>query len=188
MSELPPLARRIQTLRIIYASFGAAIFVYTLVLAFNRDATGASDKIVALRPALTLAAVMFAGASIWWRRRAARAMREAPPEELLDGSSFERLRTNCIISWSFSQSVAVMGLVMGLLTGELNEFVPYGLAALVLLMAHRPSVWPHWPLAARAEAARVALQSSSAVSAATQTVFDESQGHRDGGTMRSPVT
>ena len=158
MSQNTPLAQRIRTLRIIHASFGAAIFVYTLVVAFNYDGSGASDTVVALRPALTLAAVMFAGASIWWRRRAARAMQGASAEALVDGSSFERLRTNCIISWAFSQSVAVMGVVMGLLSHQINEFVPFGLAALVLLLAHRPSVWPHWPIVLRVEAERERLQ------------------------------
>jgi hypothetical protein len=145
------ISKRAQQLRAIYASFAAAIFLYILVLSFNLQGNGQASSDDPMRHAVMLAAVMFAGASVWWRRRASRAMELIPAEEKTDGSAFNRLRTNCIITWSLSESVAVMGLILGFLAHDLRAFAPYAAAALGLLTIHRPSTWPLWPARSQLE-------------------------------------
>jgi hypothetical protein len=46
-----------------------------------------------------------------------------------------------------SEAVAIYGLVIGLYSHDLGDFMPYAVGALALLYVHRPAVWPQWPAA-----------------------------------------
>lgn len=141
----PSLADRARQLNLIHISFVAAIFVYVLVIVFQTREPGIPADVSVIRPILILAAVLAAGASIWWRRRATGETQFKPLERSSAADSFERLQTDCIITWALSESVAIMGLVLALLSHDYGTFMPFAAAALALLAVHRPGVWPQMP-------------------------------------------
>jgi F0F1-type ATP synthase membrane subunit c/vacuolar-type H+-ATPase subunit K len=146
-SPQPSQAERVQRLRIIHVAFVASVFIYSLVLIFVTRQPGDAGDISILRPVLIVAAALSAGGSIWWRRRATGETQFMPLEKTGGADSLDQLEANCIITWAFSESVAIYGLVLGFLSRDPGSFMPFGAAALVLLAIHRPgsAVWPQWP-------------------------------------------
>ena len=145
-SPQPSQAERVQRLKMIHLAFVASIFVYFIVLILVTREPGAAKDVSVLRPVLMVAAVLSAGGSIWWRQRAT-GQTNFMPQEGAGSDSLAQLEADCIITWAFSESVAIYGLVLGFWSLDPGTFMPFGAAALVLLVIHRPdpSVWPQLP-------------------------------------------
>jgi len=74
------------------------------------------------------------GSHVCWRRAwgAGRAIHEAQPDP---GTSF----TSYLLSWMLDETVAIYGLVLGLLGFALAVWIPFSIAGFVLMLMHRPS-------------------------------------------------
>ena len=74
------------------------------------------------------------GSHLYWRRAtgAGRSIHMSPPDP---AASF----TSYMLAWVFDESIAVYGLMLGLLAFSVNVWVPFSLAAFVLILVHRPA-------------------------------------------------
>jgi len=74
------------------------------------------------------------GSHICWRRAsgAGRAVHETEPDS---GAAF----TSYILSWVLDETLAIYGLVLGLLGFALTAWIPFSIAGFVLMLMHRPT-------------------------------------------------
>ena len=74
------------------------------------------------------------GSHLYWRRAsgAGRPIHSSPPDP---AASF----TSYMLAWVFDESIAIYGLMLGLLAFPVDVWVPFSLAAFVLMLVHRPS-------------------------------------------------
>lgn len=144
MAEQQTRAPRRQTLWILWGGFVAAVLVYGLVVVMavehGQQSAGAPPF---LRLVFTAAALVLAGASIWWRRRVTGQTQFMPATEK-QSASYDAFQTNCVLTWALSEAVGVLGLLLGLLSRDLGAFLPFAAGAVMLLITHRPDVWPQW--------------------------------------------
>jgi hypothetical protein len=135
MSELDPAQAR-RTRWIFWLTLLAAQVLYVLVL-LSGAATVREEPLdlPALPIALAVVAVTTAiGSHVCWRRAsgAGRPIHSGPPEP---ATSF----TFYILAWVLDEGIAIYGLVLGLLAFSPSVWGPFSLAALVLMLVHRPS-------------------------------------------------
>lgn len=141
-----------RVLSIIWGSFLASLGVYAVVLAVVAPARGAIDGglVALLRPVFWVLAVGGGAASIWWRRRVVAQLAELRVAEAaaipagaagMSATRANLLRINCVIVWGLNEAVGIFGVLLGLIAGDLAEFVPFAVAAAALLYLHRPAVW-----------------------------------------------
>lgn len=132
-------------LRIMWIAFLAAVAVYTPLpwLIIQAGADGAVPANEALRSGLHSGALGAAVASFLTRRWFTKALRTALQSgNASAGELWARLRLGCLSTWMVSESVALIGLMLGLITRQPLDAVPLAAGAAVLLVLHRPSVWP----------------------------------------------
>jgi len=144
MAEQTTSASRRQTLWILWGGFFAAILVYGLVVVMTVD-PGQQPAAApgSLRLLFTIGALLLAGASIWWRRRVTGQTQFMPASEEQSGS-YDTFQANCVLTWALSEAVGVLGLLLGLLARDPGAFLPFAVGAIMLLIIHRPDVWPQW--------------------------------------------
>ena len=134
-----------RTYRVIWASFGAAPFVYTVVLLVTISTT--ADNVIAanslLPQIITPAALTCAGLSIWWRQRYNSGPAISSTEPGRD--QLETLGKACIVAWALSEAVAILGLTLGIMTARVDVALPFLSGAVVLFYLHRPSAWMGFP-------------------------------------------
>jgi len=131
-----PVARQLRTLRLIWMAFVASIFLYGLVLSIQ-PAQPVVD-VGQMRSVFVPVALAEAAIGIWWRRRST----STTPAAKLDPQSFTQLQANCIIVWALGSSIAIQGLILGFLSHDIGEFLPFAAAGLALLYVNRPNAWP----------------------------------------------
>lgn len=136
MPVLSPTAQTKNLLAVLWSGMLIAIGIYALACVLlveaPDDAAGNGES---LRYLFTAAALGFGGLSIWWHRR---FLAPHGPPTLAVGE----LRSHSLVVWALSEAVAICGLLLGVLTHAVNEFVPFALAAAALLLLHRPSSLP----------------------------------------------
>jgi F0F1-type ATP synthase membrane subunit c/vacuolar-type H+-ATPase subunit K len=124
-------------LQLLWAAQLSSVVVLVVVcgLVTQRNGVAAPESLAVLRPAAWIAAMILAAGSIWWRRA---VLATAPGAGDL---ASRKLQASCIAVWAMSEAVAVIGLVLGMLAGDLGEMLPLAGAAATLLYVHRPAVW-----------------------------------------------
>ncbi|MBN2328459.1 MAG: hypothetical protein JXR73_15050 [Candidatus Omnitrophica bacterium] len=53
---------------------------------------------------------------------------------------FQKYQTISIVNWALSESVAVFGLILVIISGNFYYAIPYCVISLILLILHRPSL------------------------------------------------
>jgi hypothetical protein len=141
-------------LRIIWIAHLATLPVFAGVgVALSGSGSAAPELAALVRPALVVVAVVVALASLWWRRSFVTSPRSplylfaeedviAGGQPAPGGTGLARLQTNCVIVWALSESIAVFGLVLTVLSGVAGDGLPFLAGAAVLLYVHRPGAWP----------------------------------------------
>ena len=133
------LARCQQTLRIVWMAMAAAVATYAVVLlAILSPATAPPDtQAELLHNVLTVGGIAVGALSLWWRRQFLGSDPEAP------ALTVARLQSSAIVLWALSEAVALVGFVLAILTRNVWEFVPFGLASVALLVLHHPFRLPY---------------------------------------------
>lgn len=155
-----------RTLQILWLSSVCSVFIFGSVFIVERpDARALGSSRLAV--AAIVAAILSAWASFGVRKRATRRDRCAKPDpEPCNPEWIGRFQEACILTWACCWGVSLSGLVLGWLAVDFREFQPFGIAALALLVKHRPASWPQWQVLARAAStvarARTADETSTA--------------------------
>lgn len=151
----PALASRLQMLRVLWLAQFVSVALFTLVCVILSQAGGAvitdTEALSTVRRFMMIIAIALTIVSFWWRRTF--ALSRANPLFLLGAAGSEhpgdraatilgRLQVNCIIVWALSEAVAIVGLILGVLSRDLLEYLPFAAGAVVLLYLHRPATWP----------------------------------------------
>ena len=135
LTELDPAQTR-RTQWVFWLTLLAAQVLYVLVILSGAARTREEPlDLPALPIALAVVALATAiGAHVCWRRASGtgRPIHSSPPEP---ATSF----TFYILAWVLDESIALYGLVLGLLALSPSVWGPFSLAALVLMLVHRPS-------------------------------------------------
>jgi len=155
-SLAPALEARLQVLRVLWFAQLASVGIFTVVCALLAHAgtLGVDDPTLAgsLRRLFVILAFTFVLVASWWRR----SFVESPANPVYlpvdrgggrygvvpSTAILGRLQVNCIIVWALSEGVAILGLVLGVLSRDLVEFLPFAAVAVALLYIHRPTAWP----------------------------------------------
>jgi F0F1-type ATP synthase membrane subunit c/vacuolar-type H+-ATPase subunit K len=133
-----------RILRVMWLAFASAPLLYgVVVLLRTRMAVPDAVPVVAVAgPVLIAVALAAALGSIWWRRRyldqVATRRASAPPAVELVAAQ----RLACLVAWAMSETVAIAGLVLALLSANPRAYPPFLAASLALFYLHRPAVWP----------------------------------------------
>jgi hypothetical protein len=135
MSELDPeQARRVN--KILWLALIASQAVYLgVVLSGVGTSRNQPLDLPALPIALATVAVATAiGSHLCWRRAsgAGRPIHRTSPNP---AASF----TFYILAWALDESIAIYGLILGLLAFSAEVWSPFSVAALALMLVHRPS-------------------------------------------------
>lgn len=130
----PEQARRVN--KILWLTLLASQVVYLAVILSGVGTTRDEPlDLQALPIALAVVAIATAvGAHLCWRRAsgAGRPIHTTPPDP---AASF----TFYILAWVLDESIAIYGLVLGLLAFSPEVWGPFSVAALALMLVHRPS-------------------------------------------------
>ena len=152
------VANALRTLRVIWGVMTVAVLVDVAIgvsVALRLGRVFSSDIAATLIPALYTIAVAVAILAAWWRRLLGpeRCVLDAPAVESPAGlnvapetdaerraiAALARFRSSSIIAWALSGSVAVIGLVLSIGTGDPRYVTGLAAASLVLLAYHVPS-------------------------------------------------
>ena len=164
------LSRTLRALRLIWIGLGISVLMYVAIgvwMTRTMKPHAASDVIATLAPALYAIAVALALLTVWWRRRflapervVVDAMAASPQptmnpapesdEERRALAVMTRLQAQSVAVGALSESPAVFGLVLSILSGDARHVTGLAAATLVLLAMHAPS-------RARLEAALAAI-------------------------------
>ena len=133
------LARCQQTLRIVWLAMTAAVATYAVVLlaVLGPETRSSAAPAAMLHDGLTVAGIAIGALSMWWWRRFLAHGPEAP------ALTVPHLQSSAIVVWALSDAVALVGCVLAVLTRNLWEFVPFGLASVALLVLHHPFRLPY---------------------------------------------
>ena len=152
------VAHALRTLRVIWGAMAVAVFVDVAIgvsVALRLGRVFSSDIAATLTPALYAIAVAVAILAAWWRRLLGpeRCVLDAPAVEPPAGlnvapetdaerraiAALARFRSSSVIAWALCESVAVIGLVLSIGTGDPRYVTGLAAASLVLLAYHVPS-------------------------------------------------
>jgi hypothetical protein len=125
------------TARLIWIAMLAAVGAYLLVLAalIGSDAAPAPVADVAtLRRALMLLTMALVAVPFWLRRRL--PLRNYGPDR--PRPSAQTVSVTYVLCWALSDSIASLGLVLGLLSHDIGEAYPFFVLAIALLVWQRP--------------------------------------------------
>jgi len=126
------------TLWIIWGFLTSSVFTYFVVLQFI-----GSEKEVAIFPdemmvkILTGVAVLNLLISFGIRK-----MVTLPLSEKLEPKNFQKLMASCIISWALAESVAIFGLILGLMGAPMSTCGLFFLAGFGAMVFQSPSFIP----------------------------------------------
>jgi hypothetical protein len=125
------------TLRLIWIAMLVAVGAYVLVLAalIGSDAAPAPiADVPTLRRLLMLVTIPLVAVVFWLRRRLPLAdygaKRPTP--------TVQTVSAMYVVCWALSESIALFGLVLGLLSHNLGEAYPFFVVAIALLLWQRP--------------------------------------------------
>jgi F0F1-type ATP synthase membrane subunit c/vacuolar-type H+-ATPase subunit K len=135
-----------RILTVLWLAFLAAVGLYAVVLFFLRSNTEAAPVpgVEMLRQVFLAVGATLAVGSLWWRRRFSRAAAEGAgigAAEVPENAIGEAMR-HCVVAWAMAEAIAVLGLVLAILSREVDDFLPFAAAAVVVLYLNRPAVWP----------------------------------------------
>ncbi len=139
--QYPPRTR----LRIMWLAFLAAAVIYAFIpwLAIAERLDSAAAATPPLVSGLRFGAIGVAVASFLLRRNFMRVLLAALQPGAAPGTDlWARLQTSCIVTWSVTETVAIVGLFIAFVTRNPYEVLPYVGAAIFLLYMHRLDVWP----------------------------------------------
>lgn len=131
--------QRLFLMRLAWIACVAAIASYVACFVFLSRAEGPLGAPRSLILFLWALALYMAWAS-FRRRRSVAALNTAlcsAPESVAH-AGIDRLRLRCLTVWAMSESVAIFGLFIGLLTHSALHFALLAASSLVLLYIHRP--------------------------------------------------
>lgn len=133
-----------RALRGIWKTSVFSVFVFGSMFIVERpdaEAIGSPQ----LSAGIVAVAILSAGASYWVRRRAIRLEGNATSKpDVYDLEWLGRFQSACVYTWACCWGVSLSGLVLGWLSINFQEFVPFGAVALLLHVDHRPTKWPQW--------------------------------------------
>lgn len=131
-----PVPDQSRNAQIMWSSFVAVVLLCGLAVVTSEPSGAVEpDK---WEPTLIGAALILAVGSICWRWGAMRSARLSASQRSHD-DNLKRLQTIYLTTWVLSEGVAIAGLVLARQTGALETYAPFGVCALVLLVAHRPN-------------------------------------------------
>jgi F0F1-type ATP synthase membrane subunit c/vacuolar-type H+-ATPase subunit K len=135
MAEIDPAQAR-RTHRIVWSTLLAAQLVYVaLLLSGAVRVRETPPDIPAFPIALSVVGLSTAiGAHILWRRAsgAGQPIHTRPPDPA-------RAFTFYLLAWVLDESIAIYGLVLGLLAFEPAVWAPFSAGAFALMLVHRPA-------------------------------------------------
>lgn len=136
MATLPvTLDQQKQQLRMIWTAMLSAVLLYGAVcfVTVNAGADGTPEW---LHNAFTVTGIILGGLSVWWRRRFLST--DPQPPGVDHSMGFPRLQGHSVVVWALSEAVAVCGLVLAFIVRSFQEFVPFGVSSVALLVLHHP--------------------------------------------------
>jgi F0F1-type ATP synthase membrane subunit c/vacuolar-type H+-ATPase subunit K len=143
----PAAATRARILTILWLAFLTAVGLYAVVLFFilSSNEAAPAQTAEALRQAFLTVGAVLAVACLWWRRRFA-SPAAAPavprPTDVSEKNTMGETIRRCVVAWAMADAIAVLGLVLAILSREVDDFLPFAAAAVVVLYLNRPAVWP----------------------------------------------
>lgn len=142
----PPIATRVRILTILWLAFLVAVGIYAVVLFFIVTTTDVPPvmPVETLRLVLQVIGGALAFLSLWWRRRFTNQVVldiGARPSNGPNGDPLDELTRRCVLAWAMADAIAILGLVLGILSRNVGDFVPFAAAALLVLYLNRPAAW-----------------------------------------------
>jgi len=134
MSQVDPAQARFTNL-VVWVVLLASQLIYVAILLSGVRTNPEPMDLPALPVALGVVALVTGlGSHLSWRRAtgASRALHQDSPDP---GTSF----TFYMLAWTLDESIAVYGLLLGLLAFSPFVWALFSLAAFILLLSHRPS-------------------------------------------------
>ncbi len=131
----------VRGLQTIWLAFVGSILLYSLILLLLSEQSDLveTEFVDYLRPAFWVVAAILTIASFIWRGQVADLDRVVRKRTT---TGFERLRVACLVTWCFCEAIAILGLLLGSITYEELDYLPFVILAGVLLFVHRPAAWP----------------------------------------------
>jgi hypothetical protein len=131
----------VRGLHVIWLAFLGSIFFYVLILLLLGQQSDAVEDgtLGVLRPAFWILATILSIASFVWRLQVADLRR---PLRASSSRGFTRLRVACLVTWSFCEAIALLGVVLGAVTYRFADYAPLVSLGVILLFVHRPAAWP----------------------------------------------
>jgi hypothetical protein len=119
---------------VLWAALMVSQLVYVGLLGLGIRVVPEPIDLPALPVALAAVAVATAVAAHWMWRRASGAGRPLH----VPGPDDAQALTSYLLAWVFDESIAIHGLVLGLLGFAPSTWGPFSAAAVVLMLLHRP--------------------------------------------------
>jgi hypothetical protein len=149
VSDPIPAARSWRALRIVHVALTAGLVVYGVVAAVAAPRAGASfaaDPLWIIAPLGVVGAMLLALAPAVSQRMMPPRRRPgagpAPGPAVLDSPAGRRAVTRAqralITIWALYEAVAALGLIAALMLGDAIVLAPFGLVAILGLVAHAP--------------------------------------------------
>jgi hypothetical protein len=141
----PAAAEQLRRLHLIWIAFLAMVVTFLPVpwLIVDSGADTAPLPPVGMDSSLNFAALGAGASSIvakrWWINSLRASLEGDAPAS---ATAWTRLRTGCLITWALSESVAMLGLALGIVSRQPLESIAPVVAAGLLLYLHRPDSWP----------------------------------------------
>lgn len=133
-----------KRLQIMWLAFLAAALIYALLpwFAIAEQLDSAAPDTPPLVSGLRFGAIGAAVASFLVRRQTMQGLAAAVQSGAATSDLWTRLTTACILTWSVTETVAIVGLFIAFVTRNPFEVIPYVGATVFLLYMHRPAMWP----------------------------------------------
>jgi F0F1-type ATP synthase membrane subunit c/vacuolar-type H+-ATPase subunit K len=144
-----------RQLWLLWAGIGAsaALYAAAFIIFASKQTLPTREPLSPLVRAVFVALGLGAAiGSFWWRRTfdspasVADLTAMARDERAFKGQLYAKFLRHCLITWAIADTVAIFGLVLGLLANDFSIFAPFAAIALILFYLHRPSTWSAWPL------------------------------------------
>lgn len=145
-TESPKVSQRQKTTTLWrVARLGALVqaALISVVVGFEEFGEGSASE---PEPLLAGAAFLAGAASFWWR---ARHRIESPlsadgSKPRLTDAEAEAFSTNAFTTWKMVDAIVIFGMVAAFFSKDMLRFIPFGAAAFLLFVSHRPTAWPQW--------------------------------------------
>jgi F0F1-type ATP synthase membrane subunit c/vacuolar-type H+-ATPase subunit K len=132
------LAQQQRQVGLIWSAMLSSVFIYGLICAAAAGTANVGADVEEWpRQLCSAAGVVLGGLSLWWRRRFL-SPDPLPPVAL----KFRQLQGHGVVTWALSEAVGVCGVLAAFVLHDAHEYIPFGAAAVALLLLHRPSNLP----------------------------------------------